>query len=152
MTVEEIMTRTVLTVSPATSIHDAARLMVEHGVSGLPVLDNGHLVGIITEGDLVLRQGRRSEKPWWRSFFLDAEQLARDYQKATGMTVGEIMTRTVAWISPAWGIDMAATIMRNRGVRRLPVLHDGQLVGIVSRADLIKALAGGGGRCPRCGT
>ena len=150
MTVEEIMTRNVLTVSPATSIHDAARIMVEHGVSGLPVLERGQLVGIITEGDLILRQGRRTDRPWWRSLFQDGEQLVRDYQKATGMTVGEVMTRPVASIAPAWGIDMAASIMQNRGVRRLPVVHGGQLVGIVSRADLIQALARAGARCPTC--
>jgi CBS domain-containing protein len=152
MKIEEVMTRDVITVGPTTSIHKAAQLMVEHGVSGLPVVDDaGRLVGIISEGDLILRQKRRTERPWWRRFFEDGEQLAREYQKARGTTVAEVMTRSVVSISPVWGIDMAATILRNRGIRRLPVVHDGQLVGIVSRADLIKALATEGGRCPKCG-
>jgi CBS-domain-containing membrane protein len=93
MTVEEIMTRHVITVSPTTPIHNAARLMVEHGVSGLPVVDDdGRLVGIISEGDLILRQTRQHERPWWRWFFENGEQLAREYQKAVGTTVGEVMT------------------------------------------------------------
>jgi CBS domain-containing protein len=147
MTVEDVMTREVITVNPTTSIHGAARLMVTHGVSGLPVVDDGgRLVGVISDGDLILRQKRRAERPWWHAFFERGEQLAREYQRATGATVGEVMTRSVVSISPVWGIDMAAAILHNRGIRRLPVVRDGKLVGIVSRADLIKALALQGAR------
>ncbi len=142
MTIDDIMTRDVITVRPATSIHAAAQLMVEHGVSGLPVVDDdGRLVGIISEGDLILRQTRPATRPWWRAFFERGEQLALEYRKAVGTTVGEVMTRPVISISPVWGIQMAATIMQNRRIGRLPVVHDGRLVGIVTRADLIKALA-----------
>lgn len=142
ITIEAVMTRDVITVSPTTPIHHAARLMVERGVSGLPVVDDGgRLVGIISDGDLILRQRHREQRPWWRSFFEHGEQLARAYQKAVGTTVGEVMTRSVISINPAWDIEMAATILQNRRIRRLPVVRDGQLVGIVSRGDLIKALA-----------
>ena len=152
MTIEEVMTRDVITVGPTTPIHKAAQVMVQHGVSGLPVVDDdGRLVGMISEGDLIVRQKRRGERPWWRRFFEDAEQLAHEYQRATGTTVGEVMSRPVISISPAWGIEMVATILQNKGIRRLPVVQDGQIVGIVSRADLIKALAAEGGRCPKCG-
>jgi CBS domain-containing protein len=152
MTIDNVMTRDVITVGPATPIHKAAQLMVEHGVSGLPVVDDdGRLVGIISEGDLILRQKRRGERPWWRRFFEDGEQLAREYQGAMGTTVGEVMTSPVVSISPVWGIETAATILQNRRIRRLPVVLDGHLVGIVSRADLIKALAIEDGRCPKCG-
>ena len=152
MTVEQVMTRDLITVNPAMPIHQAAQLMVEHGVSGLPVVDDdGRLVGIISEGDLILRQTRRRERPWWHSFFENGEQLAREYQKAVGTTVGEVMTRSVVSISPVWGIETAAAIMQNRRIRRLPVVHDGRLVGIVTRADLIKALATEVGRSPKGG-
>jgi CBS domain-containing protein len=158
VTIEEVMTRDVITVGPTAPIHKAAQLMVEHGVSGLPVVnDDGRLVGIVSEGDLILRQKRRGKRPWWRRFFEDGEQLAREYQKAMGTTVGEVMTRRVVSISPVWGIETAATILQNRRIRRLPVVLDGQIVGIVTRADLIKALitekalATEGGRCPKCG-
>ena len=152
MTIEEVMTRDVITVSPAMPIHQAARLMVEHGVSGLPVVDDGgRLVGIISEGDLIVRQTRREERPWWRRFFDNGEQLAREYQKAVGVTVGEVMTSSVVSISPVWGVETAAAIMQNKRIRRLPVVHDGRLVGIVTRADLIKALATQVGRCSKGG-
>ena len=142
MNIYQVMTTDVITVSPATPIHKAARLMVNHGVSGLPVVDDdGRLVGIISEGDLILRQKAREPVSWWRAFFDDGEQLARDYQKAAGTTVGEVMSRPVISVSPAQTLEIAASIMHRCGIRRLPVLADGELVGIVSRSDLIKALA-----------
>ena len=135
------MTRNVITVSPLTPIHVAAGVMVNHRVSGLPVVaDDGTLVGIISEGDLILRQRRRAERPWWRAFFENAEQVAREYQKATGTTVAEVMTHPVITLSPVWGIEIAAAIFQSRHIRRLPVVRDGELVGIVTRGDLLKAL------------
>ena len=142
MTIEDVMTRDVITVSPATPIHEAASLMVKHRVSGLPVTDTeGHLVGIISDGDLIVRQRRRKETPWWHLFFTRGEQIAREYQRAVGTTVGEVMTRPVVTINPVWGIEVAAAILDTRNFRRLPVVLDGRLVGIVSRADVIKAIA-----------
>ena len=141
MTVEDVMTRDVVTVTPAMSIHEAARLMIDHGVSGLPVVnDEGQLLGIISDGDLILRHKRTEGRPWWRRFFEDGERLAREYQKAGGTTVGEVMTRPALSISPVFGIETAASIFLNRRIRRLPVVRDGKLVGIVSRGDLLKAL------------
>jgi len=142
VTIQDIMTREVITVSPATPIHTAAQVMATHGVSGLPVVDDdGQLVGIISDGDLILRQKRQTERPWWRAFFENAEQVAAEYRKATAVTVGEVMTRAVLSVSPVWGLEMAATILHNRRIRRLPVVLDGRLIGVVSRADLIRALA-----------
>ena len=141
MTIEQVMTRDVITVNPAASIDTAARLMVDHGISGLPVVaDDGKLVGIVSEGDLILRQTRRAQRPWWRAFFEDPEQVAREYRKTLGTTVAEVMTHPVVSISPVWGIETAAAIFQNRRIRRIPVVRDGELVGIVTRADLIKAL------------
>ena len=120
MTVEEVMTRDVVTVSPATPIHEAARLMVEHGVSGLPVIDaDGRLVGIIRDGDLIVRQRRYRKTPWWHSFFINGEQIAREYQRAAGTIVDEVMTRPVVTISPVWGIEVAASILDSRRIRTL---------------------------------
>jgi CBS domain-containing protein len=142
MKVQEIMTADVIAVGPDASVHDAARLMSDHGVSGLPVVDDdGYVIGIVTEGDLILRQAAPRARHWWRWFFADPEKLAREYQKASGTTVGEVMTRVVVSIPPALGIEAAARILHDRGLRRLPVVLDGRLVGILSRADLVKALA-----------
>ena len=142
MNVDSFMTRDVITVGPDTPIHKAARLMVDHGVSGLPVVDGaGRLVGLISEGDLILRQKSRQPVSWWRAFLDDGEGLAREYQKAAGTTVGEVMSRPVISVSPAQPIATAAAILHDCRIRRLPVVVDGQLVGIVSRGDLVKALA-----------
>lgn len=144
MRVEEIMTRDVITVTPTTSIHQAARLMVDHGISGIPVVDDrGAVVGLLSEGDLILRQKPRERMPWWRAFFRDGERLAREYQKAVGTTVAEVMTQAVVSISPTLPIESAAAVLEQHRVRRLPVVAEGRLVGIVSRADLVKVLAKG---------
>lgn len=141
-TVEEIMTRDVITVAPKASVHVAALLMVEHGVSGLPVVDeDGGLVGIVSEGDLIVRQKPRERAPWWRLFFADAEKLARDYQKAVGTTVEEVMTRSVISVGPRLPIESAALVLDQHRIRRVPVVDNGRLVGILSRGDLIKALS-----------
>jgi CBS domain-containing protein len=142
MRVEDVMTADVITVSPEVSVHKAARLMCDHGVSGLPVVDrSGHLLGLVSEGDLILRQAAPRPRRWWQRFFADPETLAREYQKAAGTTVGEVMTRAVVSVSPSLGIDAAARILYDRGLRRLPVVRDNRLVGILTRADLVKALA-----------
>lgn len=142
MRVEEIMTKDVITASPKTPIHEAAELMIDHGVSGLPVVDDaGSVVGIVSQGDLILREKPRERAPWWRLFFSDFERLAREYQKAHGMTVGEVMTRSLITVSPDLPVESVALILDEHGIRRVPVVAGGELVGIVSRGDLIKALA-----------
>lgn len=142
MHVKDAMTADVITVGPEVSVHKAARLMSDHGVSGLPVVEaDGRLIGIVTEGDLILRQAAPRARHWWHRFFADPDALARDYQKAAGTTVGEVMTRAVVSVSPSLGIDTAARILHDRGLRRVPVVRDGRLVGILARGDLVKALA-----------
>jgi CBS domain-containing protein len=142
MRVREVMTRDVVTVSPDTPIGEAALLMATCAVSGLPVVDRrGTVVGIVSEGDLILRQKPRERTPWWRAFFADGEALAREYQKAVGTTAGEVMTRSVMCVAPDVSLATAAAILDARRIRRLPVVADGRLVGIVSRGDLVRALA-----------
>ena len=142
MKVQDIMTRDVITVVPETPVHDAARLMVDHGVSGLPVVDeHSRVVGVVSEGDLIVRQKPREKMPWWRSFFADPEALARQYQKAAGTIVAEVMTRPVISAPSSLPIESAALILDRYRIRRVPIVDDGRLVGIVSRGDLIKAIA-----------
>lgn len=142
MNVADIMSRDVITVKPSASIEHAARLMVDHGVSGLPVVDDaGAVVGIITERDLIVRQKPRERAPWWKLFFQDAEQLAREYQKARGTTVAEVMTQPVVHVTPDTPIAAAAAILDQLRIGRLPVIAEDRLEGILSRADLIKALS-----------
>lgn len=143
MNVEDVMSREVITVGPEASIHTAAQLMVDHGVSGLPVLDqDGRLVGVISEGDLIVRQKPRAWPKWWHLFFRDGERLAREYLKAMGITVAEVMTASVICVRPDAPLGSAAALLDEHRIGRLPVVAaDGSLVGIVSRGDLIKALA-----------
>lgn len=142
MRVEDVMTKDLIAVGPGSSIHAAAALMIDHGISGLPVVDEGgRLVGILSEGDLIVRQKPRKSPRWWHLFVSDGEELAREYQRATGTTVGEVMTRSVICIRPDAPLAAAAALLDEHTIRRLPVVVDGELVGIVSRADLIKALA-----------
>lgn len=142
MKLQEIMTKDVITVGPKASVHEAARLLADHGISGLPVVDDdGRVVGIVSEGDLIIRQKPRPRLPWWRVFFDGAEALAREYQKAAGTTVGEVMTRSVISVTPDLSIDAVAAILDEHRIRRVPVVAEGHLVGVVSRGDLVKALA-----------
>jgi len=149
MKVRDIMTRDVITVTPTTPIRGAAQALVAHGISGLPVVDDaGRVVGVLSEGDLILRHKPRERLPWWRVFFEDGERLAREYQKALGVTVGEVMTRAVISVSPDFEVESAAAILDEHRVRRVPVIEAGRLVGIVSRGDLVRALAGAPERAP----
>ena len=142
MRVQDVMTKDVITATPEVSVHKAARLMSDHALSGLPVVDaDGRVIGIVTESDLILRQAAPRTRHWWQLLFADADALAREYQKAAGTTVGEVMTRAVVSVSPDLGIDTAARILYDRGLRRVPVVRGDRLVGILARGDLVKALA-----------
>ena len=143
MTVEDVMTRDVITVTPTTPIHEAASLMVAHGVSGLPVIDaEGCLVGIISDGDLIIRQGRRKETPWWYLFFTKGEQIAREYQRAVGTTVGEVMTRLVSRSAPYGASRSPLRSWTGETSVDCPVVLDGRLVGIVTSSGRLRR-----GRC-----
>ena len=140
--IDEVMTRTVVTVGPTATIEQAAKLMVERGVSGLPVVDEaGALLGIVSEGDLIVRQRPAERLTWWRMFFDDGEKIARDYRKRIGTMVRDVMTRAVISVGVGVDVSVAAQLLHARNIRRLPVVAEGKLVGIVSRGDLVKLLA-----------
>lgn len=136
------MARPVVSVTPETPVADAARLMLSHRVSGLPVLDrSGGLVGIISEGDLLHRAetGTERHRPRWLEFFSGSGRLARDYAEAHARKVAEVMSETVVTIGPETPLDEIVRLMERRRVKRLPVIEDGRIVGIVSRSDLVRA-------------
>jgi CBS domain-containing protein len=137
--VRDIMTTDPIGVTPDTSLKEAARLMVGHHVSGLPVIDtSGKLAGILTEGDFLRREADRDRKhraSLLRVLFGDGGEAA-----LRAGTVGEAMTRNVVTISPDATIGEAARVMASRKVKRLPVVDaDGEMVGIISRADVVSA-------------
>lgn len=143
MKARDLMTKEVVTVSPATGVRHAARIMLVRGVSGLPVMDDDAvLVGIVTEGDLL----RRAELGG--GAFVEAEmsgdQRARAYVRAHSWNVGEVMSAGVVTIDEGTTIKRVAALMIEHGVKRLPVTREGALVGIVSRVDLLRVVATAG--------
>jgi CBS domain-containing protein len=146
MQASDIMSSPVVSVGPDTSVKEIASLLFEKRISGVPVLDQGRLVGLVSEGDLLHRHeiGTDHIKPagsWWLRMF-SAGQTPAEYVKAHGRRARDIMTRDVVTITPDTPIAEIATLLESRGIKRVPVMRDGQLVGIVSRANLVQALAG----------
>jgi CBS domain-containing protein len=141
----DVMTTAVVTVGPDTSVQDLAKLMSERGISGVPVVDNGRLVGIVSEGDLLHRAETGTERRTARQRrrWFDATHLeeARDYIKSHGRTVRDIMTREVISVGETADLAEIARLMETKRIKRVPVLRDGMIVGIVSRANLVRALA-----------
>jgi len=143
MKAADVMTRKVLTVAPSDSIRVAAKLMLEHRISGLPVVDDqGNIVGMLTEGDLLKRSetGTEPTVSAWRAFWLGRQRLAESYVHTHGRLVEEVMTREVVSVSEQTSLAEVVALMESRRVKRLPVLKDGCPIGIISRADLLHAL------------
>lgn len=140
----DVMTTAVISVTPETTVRDAAKILAEHGISGMPVLDaRGHLAGMLSEGDLIRRaeiDTVRQRRSWWLDRFSTGVPSA-DYVKAYGQTVADVMTTDVAFVDDTATLGEVATMMEMRHVKRVPVLKEGRLVGIVSRANLVQALA-----------
>ena len=148
MRATDVMTKNVITVTPETSIQDLAELLCKHGISGVPVLDaNDDLVGIVSEGDLLHRAEtgtmRRTEprRARWLDGLVSDPDLARDYLKSHGRAVRDVMTRDVITVTETAGLDEIADLLETKRIRRVPVVRDGKVVGIVSRANLVRALA-----------
>lgn len=148
MKVREVMTRDVMTVSPETTIKEVAILLAKHHISGVPVLENGAIVGIITEGDLLPRRKRvpftDEELPALFGKYTVGEELKALFQQAWSRKIQEIMTpgHDVLTADADEALEEAAARMASEEVKRLPVVEDGKLVGILSRLDILRALVG----------
>ena len=144
MRAHQIMTRSVVTVPPETSIVDAANLMLQRHVSGLPVVDAaGKLVGIVSEGDFIRRSeiGTQRKRGRWLRFILGPGTAASDFVQEHGRRVEEVMTRDPLTITEDTALAEIVDLMEKNNVKRLPVVCDDKLVGIVSRANLLQAVA-----------
>jgi CBS domain-containing protein len=143
MNAVDVMTRKLITAMPSMTLNEAVRLMLSHRISGLPVIDDhGAAVGMITEGDLLRRAetGTERQPSWWRAVLLGSERLAEQYVHTHARRVEEVMTRQVISVTPTTPLADVVAIMETRGVKRLLVLEGTRPVGIISRADLIRAL------------
>ena len=145
MRADEVMTRTPMTIRPQAAVAEAVRLMLDSRISGLPVVDDtGRLVGVITEGDLLARAelGTEKRRARWLEFLFGPGRSAEDFVHSHGRRVDEVMTRTPIVVAPGAGLDEVVGLMIERRVKRLPVVDGDRLVGIVSRADVLRALSG----------
>lgn len=144
MRARDVMTAQAITVRPDASVAEVARLLVEYRISAVPVVDAAnHVLGIVSEGDLLHRAetGTERTRSWWLRLITSAEQLATEYVKAHARTAAEVMTRKVIAVHEDMELGAIAELLERNGIKRVPVVRAGVLVGIVSRADLIRALA-----------
>jgi CBS domain-containing protein len=144
MRAHQIMTKDVVTVGPEISIVEASRLMLDHHISGLPVLDaHGRLVGIISEGDFLRRSeiGTQRRRPRWLQFLVGPVREAQEFVRQSGRKVGEIMTADPVTVGEDTPLEQIVALMEKNRIRRLPVMRRDRLVGIVTRANLLRAVA-----------
>lgn len=144
MRAHQIMTRSVISVTPETTIVDAANLMLQRHVSGLPVIDgHGKLVGIVSEGDFLRRSeiGTQRKRRNWLRFILGPGASAGDFVAEHGRKVAEVMTASPVTINEDTALAEIADIMEQKNIKRLPVVRGDKVVGIVSRASLLQAVA-----------
>jgi CBS domain-containing protein len=145
MNASDVMTRTVLSVRPDVAVADAIRMMLDNRISGLPVIDDsGRLVGILTEGDLLRRgeTGTERHRPRWLEILMGPGRLAEEYVRTHGRRIGELMTRDPISVAPGTPLKEIVELMERRRIKRVPVLDGEVMVGILSRADLLRGLAG----------
>lgn len=144
MNVADVMTTKPVTVMPGHSVRHAAQIMLDHHVSGVPVINgDGQLVGILTEGDLLRRVefgGDQAQTSAWALATWSAGS-ARDYVRSHSWRVEDVMSKPVVTVTEGTSLGDAAVLMGTRHIKRLPVLRGQVLVGVVSRADLLKAIA-----------
>lgn len=145
MLVGHVMTSPVISITASASIADAAKLMLANRISGLPVVDNdGKLVGMVSEGDF-LHRGElgtgSARRPWWLAIFAGPGKAADDYVRSHGCKVSEVMVTDVITTHRAASLDEVVDAMSRHRIKRLPVMEDDKLVGIIARSDLLRALA-----------
>ena len=144
MRATDIMTSEVITVEEDATVQAAAELMAEHGISALPVVDKDtRVIGIVSEGDLLHRAETATEqrRSWWLEMMTSTNQLAGEYIRSHSAKVTDVMTRDVISVTDTTPVADIAVLLESNRIKRLPVLREGKLAGIVSRANLVRALA-----------
>jgi CBS domain-containing protein len=142
MRVEDVMTSDVVTARPDTPLKEVAEQLSERGISGLPVVDdNGEVVGVVSEADVLVKEARSTpRRPGLLSWLLDSAE-PREQLKLEARVAGEAMSKPAITIAPYASTAAAAGLMLEQGINRLPVVRSDRLVGIVTRADLVRAFA-----------
>jgi CBS domain-containing protein len=144
MKASDVMSSRVVSIAPEATVLEAIELMLENRISGLPVVERtGALVGIVTEGDFLRRAetGTERKRPRWLEFLIGPNSLAGDYVRSHGRKVAEVMTHDPIGVSEDAPLDEIVRIMERKRIKRVLVTRAGKLVGVVSRANILHALA-----------
>ncbi|WP_423416093.1 CBS domain-containing protein [Hyphomicrobium sp. B1] len=145
MKASDVMTTKVISIRPDATLTEMIKLMLDHRISGLPVVsDDGKLVGVVTEGDCLRRAetGTEVKRSFWRDLLTGSETLANEYIRTHGRKVSEVMTGDPISVSPDMELSEVIHIMEKNRIKRVPVVKDGTVVGILSRANLLQTLSG----------
>ena len=145
MKAQDVMSRPVFSITPTDSVASAIRIMLQNHISGLPVIDaDGRLQGMITEGDFLRRTetATQRQRPRWIAFFTGPGRLAEEYVHTHGRKVSEVMTLDPVTVSEGTPLEEVVSVMEKRRIKRVPVMRGDKVVGIISRANLLYALAG----------
>jgi CBS domain-containing protein len=146
MLARQVMTPNPIAVAATIAVEDVARILLERRISAVPVIDaESRVIGIVSEGDLMRRREAGTERrySWWLELVSDPQTMARDFVKSTGHKVSDVMTKQVISVGEDTPLAAIAEILEKRHIKRVPVVKNGKLVGIVSRADLVRALLTG---------
>ena len=144
--VRDIMSKDVITISPETEIEEAAKILSKHGISGLPVVEDGELVGIVSESDIIIKDKKLHFPDYINVIggiiYLESyNKFKEEFKKFIAYQVKDLMSKDVITLSPEDSVEEAATIISEQDINRLPVVEDDKLVGIVTRADIVKDIA-----------
>jgi len=140
----DLMTTKVITVGENATVPEAAKLLAEHGISAVPVIDKDErVIGMVSEGDLLHRAetGTEHRRSWWLEMMSSTNKLAGEYIKSHSGKVKDVMTHDVLSVTEETRVADIAVLLETNRIKRVPVLRDGRLVGIISRANLVRALA-----------
>lgn len=143
MQAKDVMTSPVLTVAPETAVTEVAKLLLERHISAAPVVDEaGQLLGIVSEGDLMRRpeSGTERRPSWWLTLISDPQDEARHFLKSYGLRARDVMSRNVVTVPESAPLQEVAILLEKHRIKRVPVVRDGKVLGIVSRANLLQAL------------
>lgn len=140
---KDVMTTPVISVLPETTVHEIAKLLLKHGISAVPVLDpDGKLLGVVSEGDLLRRTETGTERraSWWLDLIGNTDKV-HDYIVSHGTRAEDVMTREIVSVDETATLAAVATLLEKHRIKRVPVLREGKVIGIVSRANLLQGLA-----------
>jgi len=144
LTAADVMTTAVITVRPDTSIHEIAKLLCDHHISGVPVIDDEErLLGIVSEGDLIghAQLAGEQRRSWWQTFLNGPTVLAQHYAKSHGRAASDVMTKEVVTVLETTSVADTSRALEQHRIKRVPVMRNGRIVGIVTRSNLLRVLA-----------